>query len=90
LTIGVCGVNGVLLEILKKNKNKNKIISFEDERREDVVGRKKILFLCSKEKEIGEGLFFYFFIFTYYYDLEREFGGKKKQIILGTFYCFLL
>jgi hypothetical protein len=53
-----------------------------------VVGRKKILFLCSKEKEIGEGQFFYFFIFTYYYDLEREFGGKKKKIILGDILLF--
>jgi len=90
LTIGVCGVNGVLLEILKKNKNKNKIISFEDERREDVVGRKKILFLCSKEKEIGEGLFFYFFISLIIMTWKGSLEEKKNKLFWGHFIVFCL
>jgi hypothetical protein len=52
-----------------------------------VVGRKKILFLSSKEREIG-GLQFFFFpliIMTWKGSLE-----EKKKIILGTFYCFFI
>jgi hypothetical protein len=45
-------------------------------------GKKKKIH-CSKEREIGGGQIIYLFI--YYCDLEREFGGKN-QIILGTFF----
>jgi hypothetical protein len=52
-----------------------------------MVGRKKILFLCSKEREIRGGQFFNFKI-TYYYDLEREFGGKKENYFGDIYIVF--